>query len=354
MLFLTRHESDQWTELGREIIEKRVAPFDIHGKVRDKLTPCFRCFAGALLISKGQGALGKRWFEAGVLEEDQGLMFNAFVKGFLDRQPDRFVMPSMPFDDPHPFMHFASVPVLKQGRETFIRQAGESLPKFTRPLRLIDLGCGNGALIANAIRRWREMGRVGDIGEILLVDPAPAMMDLAVKTVGEVLPGVAVRGVTSTFQKFTETLDGHYDVALSSFAFHHIPYEQKLFHLRKLEPWIDHFVLFELDSNNDLPELHSPELVLSVYQLYGRVIDWVFSHDAPMKLAIATVDNFLMAEAVTMLSLPRGQRTDYHALRHQWHALFRDGLGPRFSCLGDVTTLAEDYLDLFTMHYGRT
>jgi len=103
-----------------------------------------------------------------------------------------------------------------------------------------------------------------------------------------------------------------------------------------------------------LPELNSPELALAVFQLYGRVIDWVFSHEAPVELAIAAVDDFLMAEVVTMLTLPRGERTDYHALRHPWHDLFRNGLGPGFTCLCDTTTLTEEYLDLFTMHYGRT
>ncbi len=73
-----------------------------------------------------------------------------------------------------------------------------------------------------------------------------------------------------------------------------------------------------------------------------------------MELAIAAVDNFLMAEVVIMLTLPRGQRTDYHALRYQWHDLFRNSLGPEFTCLSDTTTLADDSVDLFTMHYGRT
>jgi len=179
------------------------------------------------------------------------------------------------------------------------------------------------------------------------------MNELAVRTDGEVGPPAVVRGLTGTIQEFREKIGDRCDVALSTFAYHHLPYETKLFTLRKLAPWIDHFVLFELDGNNDLPELHSPELALSVYQLYGRAIDWVFSHDAPLELAVAAVDKFLMAEAVSMMTLPRGQRTDYHALRRQWHDLFQHGLGPAFTCLGDTTTLAEDHLDLFTMHYGR-
>jgi SAM-dependent methyltransferase len=354
MLFLTRTESTQWTDLGREIAAKRMAPFDLHGKIRDKLIPCFRCYAGGMLMSNGLEELGRKWFQKGVLEEEEGFFFNGFVNSFLERQKGKFVMPEKPFVDPRPFMHFASVPVLKKSREEFVRQACDSLPRFIRPLRIMDIGCGNGALTANFVQRLQQTGKAADVGQILLIDPSPAMVELAVKTVGEVFPSSAIRGLNSPIQDLSGALSENYDVAISSFAYHHMPYETKLFHLRKLAPWIDHFVLFELDSNNDLPELNSPELALSVYQIYGRIIDWVFRHEAPVELAIAAVDNFLMAEAVSMLTLPRGQRSDYHALRGQWHDLFRQGLGPEFSCLCDTTTFTEDYLDLFTMHYGRT
>jgi SAM-dependent methyltransferase len=354
MLFLTRTESAQWTDLGREIAATRMGPFDLRGKVRDKLIPCFRCYAGAMLMSNGLEELGRKWFQAGVLEEDEGLLFNGFVNSFLERQKGKFIMPEKPFVDPRPFMHFASVPVLKKSREEFVRQACDSLPRFTNPVRIMDIGCGDGALTANFVQRLQQTGKAAAVGQILLIDPSPAMVELAVKTVGKVFPPSAIRGMNSPIQDVSGTLSEHYDVAISSFAYHHMPYETKLFNLCKLAPCIDHFVLFELHGNNDLPELNSPELALSVYQLYGRVIDWVFSHDAPVELAIAAVDNFLMAEVVSMLTLPRGRRTDYHALRCQWHDLFRHGLGPEFTCLCDVTTFTEDYLDLLTLHYGRT
>ncbi len=353
MLFLARTESAQWTDLGREIVAKKLPPFDLHGKVRDRLIPCFRCYAGARLMSTGLAELGRKWFQAGVLEEEEGLFLNGFVNSFLERQNGKFVMPEKPFVDPRPFMHFASVPVLKKSRAEFVRQACDSLPRFSRPLRIMDIGCGNGALTVDFVQRLQQVGKAADIGQILLIDPSPAMVELAVKTVGQAFPPSLIRGVNKSIQDFGNTLNEHYDIAVSSFAYHHIPHETKLFNLRKLASWIDHFVLFELNANHDLPELNSPELALSVFQLYGRVIDWVFSHDAPVELAIAAVDNFLMAEVVSMLTLPRGERSDYHALRPQWHDVFRQGLGSEFTCLCDTTTFTEDYVDLFTMHYGR-
>ena len=353
MLFLTQTESAQWRELGREIVTKQTPPLELRGQIRDRLIPCFRSYAGGLLMSQGLTELGWQWFRAGVLEEQPGLLFNCFVNSFLERQRGRFMMPEKPFADPRPFMHFASIPLLKQSRADFVRQACDSLPRFTRPIRIMDIGCGNGALTVDFLRHLQQVGKITDIGQILLVDPSPAMVELAVKTVGAVFPPAAIRGLNCSIQDYSESLSEHYDVALSSFAYHHIPYETKLFTLRKLAPWIDHFVLFELNGNNDLPELNSPELALGIFQLYGRVIDWVFSHDAPVELAISAVDQFLMAEAVTMLTLPRGKRTDYHALRWQWHDLFRGAFGSEFTCLCDATTWKDEALDLFTLHYGR-
>jgi len=132
-----------------------------------------------------------------------------------------------------------------------------------------------------------------------------------------------------------------------------MPYEIKMIHLKNLAPWIDHFIVSELDANNDTPELFSPELALSVYQSYGRLIDAVFAHDAPIEVAQACVDKFLLAEEVSLLTQPRGERTEYHMLRRQWRQLLEEGLGPDFACWCDSTAYANEYLDFFTMHYGR-
>jgi hypothetical protein len=132
-----------------------------------------------------------------------------------------------------------------------------------------------------------------------------------------------------------------------------MPVEVKKVHLSRLKPWIDHLVLFEMDAHNDTPELFSPDLALSVYQSYSRIIDFIFTHDAPVDLAIDCVDSFMMAEIVSLLTQRRGTRLDYHMLRGQWHSLFRDVLCPEFSCRCDSSAYADEYMTLFTLHYGR-
>ena len=111
---------------------------------------------------------------------------------------------------------------------------------------------------------------------------------------------------------------------MSSLAYHHMPMEDKRVHLARLKPWIDHFLLFEMDANNDTPDLLSPELALSVYQSYGRIMDFVYAHDAPVDVVTDCIDSFLMTEVVSILTQRRGARSDYHMLRGQWHESLQD------------------------------
>jgi hypothetical protein len=108
-----------------------------------------------------------------------------------------------------------------------------------------------------------------------------------------------------------------------------------------------------MDANNDTPELYSPDLAFSVYQSYGRIIDFVYAHDAPVEVVTDCIDSFLMTELVSILTQPRGERTDYHMLRSQWNDLFETELCPEFTMRCDSTCYADEYLALFTMHYGR-
>ncbi|MBN2060141.1 MAG: hypothetical protein JW882_06960 [Deltaproteobacteria bacterium] len=65
------------------------------------------------------------------------------------------------------------------------------------------------------------------------------------------------------------------------------------------------------------------------------------------------VDAFLMCETVSLLTQPKGIRTEYHMLRHQWYDLIRQALGTRFGCLSESTCYSDKHLELFTMHFGK-
>ncbi len=353
MLFLSSSEQAEWERLAGEVLAEGAAPGRYDRAVRSNLAGMFRFFVGSRLANAGLSGPARSWFAAGALEEGDGLFMNAFVTSFLERQKGRFAMAAAPFEDPAPFVHFAGVPVFRSAREHFLRQAADSLPDFSRPLRFMDVGCGNGALGAALVAKLLESGKVREIGEILQIDPSPAMSRLAEKTVGEILPHAPVRSRTCRIQEIAGSLERHVDVALCSLSFHHLTWEEKVRHLSSLGRRIDHLLIFELDANHDTPELHSPELAASVYQTYGRVIDAVFAHDAPLEVAVACVDRFLMTEAMSLMTQPRGERADYHMLRRQWHELCECALGEGFDCRCDATAYADDFEDLFTLHYGR-
>lgn len=354
MLFLSPQEKKQWVGLGAEILARRTTdPHAFDGVIRSNLRPVFAYFAGALLAARGQEQRAVAWLQEGAREEETSLLSNAYLVSFLERHGGRMIMPAVVFADPRPFIHFAGTPEMMVARANFLRHLGHSLPRFDRPFRIMDIGTGDGALLVKVVQHLREAGQVGDIGEILLIDASPGMTALAAETVRKAFPSAVIRTITDRIENISGAIDGHYDVVMSSLAYHHLPLEKKRIHLRALAPRFDHFVIFELDANNDTPEWGTPELACSVYQSYGRIINFVFAHDAPVDVALASVDCFLMTEAVSLLTQPRGVRNDYHMLRGQWQALFTEELGPAFACGCDSICYSDEYLNLFTMHYGR-
>lgn len=353
MLFLSGEEERRWVDLARQACDGDLSlPIPIDA-IRPNLQAAFHFYIGTLHVTRGEEGLGAEWLEAGTLIEEDGLFMSAFLLGFLSRQGGRFAAPAKAFEDPRHFIHFAGVPIMQEARERFICQAAHTLPVFREDLHIMDIGCGNGDLTVRLLAHLQETGKAAGIGEVLLIDPSPAMLRLAEQTVGRAFPDATVTPLLGDFQQVSGTIDRRYDVAMSSLAYHHMPCEEKARHLRTLKPWIDHFLLFELNANNDTPEVGSPALSLSVYQSYGRIIDFVLSHDAPFDVAAGCVDCFLMTELVSLMTEPRTVRTEYHMLRNQWNELFGDALGADFTMLCDSTCYADEYVELFTMHYGR-
>jgi len=261
--------------------------------------------------------------------------------------------PQVIFADPAPYIHFNSTAVLVDSRAKFMKDCAKGLPRISHPLKIMDIGCGPGDVLVKILQNLRKEGLINEIEEVFLIDPSEAMLNLAKKNVAAAFPGTRISICHSRFEAMTDDLAGHYDIALASLAIHHMPYEKKLLHLKKLKDHINYFILYELDANNDTPEMHSPEIALSVYQSYGTIIDFVFTNDAPIDLALSSIDLFLMSEAIYIFIEPRGKRSDYHMLRSQWHQVFQDGLGKDFTCLCDSSTYADENMALFTMIYGR-
>ncbi|MEI7980869.1 MAG: class I SAM-dependent methyltransferase [Bacteroidota bacterium] len=353
MLFIGTEESKIWRNYAGGLLKEHTGPLPVADFIRPGLIPAFHYYIGTLLLSKGIHAAGRKWIEAGLSGEQGGLFSNAFLASYLGRNNGQLVIPEVIFADPAPYIHFAGTPVLVDSRVKFRMHCVHSLPVFTKPLRIMDIGCGHGMVLIDLLCELRRAGIIGDVGEILLIDPSGAMLKLAKENASRSFPEARISISQARIENLSDKITDYYDIALASLSYHHMPFETKLVHLQKLKDQIGCFILFELDANNDTPELYSPELALSVYQSYGALMDFIFAHDAPVELAISSIDRFLMSEAIYFFIEPRGRRTDYHMLRSQWHKVFQDGLGKDFSCWCDSTCFGDENLGLFTMIYGK-
>lgn len=353
MLFLTDEEQQEWAGYAEEILKGGLAPDLYHTKIPKILLPAFHFYIASFLAAKGAGEQGIAWAGTGALMEEDGFFGCAFLFGFLHRYDHQLKIPARVFEDPRPFIHFTTVPFMAEARRQFVQRCGGSLPVFEKPLRFMDIGCGDGGLTVAFLKNLVETKKVTGIHEVLLVDPSPAMAALAEKTVRAAFPEAAVSIEHGRIQDCSERIDRRIDIAMSSLAYHHMPAADKRLHLTRLRPWIDHLVLFEMDANNDTPELYTPALALSVYQSYGRIFDSIYAHDGPVEIVNASIDSFLMTEVVSILTEPRGKRSDYHMLRGQWNSLLADVLGPEFSCRYDGACYEDEYLAFFALHYGR-
>ncbi|PKG31068.1 class I SAM-dependent methyltransferase, partial [Methanoregula sp.] len=261
--------------------------------------------------------------------------------------------PAAVFADPRPFIHFTTVPLMQEARAAFVRLMADSLPVFPDPVRFMDIGCGNGALTADVLSGLIQTGKIREIAEVLLIDPSPAMTSLAEKTVRAAFPDTPIRIAHGRIQDCSAEIDRKYDIAMSSLAYHHMPVEEKRIHLQRLKPRIDHFLLFEMDADHDTHDRYAPALALAVYQSYGRIFDRIYAHDGPVEVANECIDMFLMTEVASILSDPRGKRSDYHMLRSQWKELLDDVLVPEFTHMGDSSCTSDERMGLFMLHYGR-
>jgi len=353
MLFLGKQESKTWKDFADQTLKRRSPPVADLGFIRQGLIPAFNYYIGTLFLSKGLNELGQKWITAGISGEQGGLFSNAFLSSYLGRNKGSMVIPETIFADPAPYVHFAGTPVLVDSRKKFRMHCVHALPGIHQPLRIMDIGCGHGRILVDLLLELLKSGLIGEIEEILLIDPSEAMLKLAKENVTHAFPEAHITLSQARIEALTDKLESHFHIALASLAYHHMPYEIKLYHLKKLRDRIDCFILFELEANNDTPEMNTPELALSVYQSYGPLMDFVFAYDAPVELAISSIDRFLMSEAIYFFIEPRGKRTDYHMLRSQWHQVFLEGLGKEFTCLCDSTCYGDENIGLFTMIYGK-
>jgi SAM-dependent methyltransferase len=350
MYHLATDEQTHWKDLAQKATDGELTPQSSLDGIRNALRAHFHFYMGGLLAGAGERQKAWDWFREGALEEDG--IFNAIMASYLERHNGQFYMPEMIFADPHHFEHFTTVPAIVSMREKFVRFASSSLPRFTAPLTILDVGCGDGSLLVLLLKQIIAAGRAGRIGRAVLVDSSAAMLDCAAEKLKQAFPDVEADKRHGRIQEHAAGLPAGIDVALLSLAYHHMPWDDKAIHLQEMACRVGNFLLMEMDGDNDTPQLGSPELAVSVYQSYGPLIDSIFAHDTPIAGSQGCVDNFVIAEVISFLTQPRGKRNDYHMRRDQWTQVFSENLTGHHR-RGETTVLTSEGCEFFACHWGK-
>lgn len=348
MLHLTDDEVIVWQNLGDAARKGVLTPDTSLEQLRPALRPALR-FHIAVAVFAADPAMAGAWLDAGTGEE-QECRACSYLAGVV-RRYGGLGMPTVVFRDPRPYIHFTTVPEIEGMRHRFQRFAARTLAVYDRPVRFMDVGCGNGTLGIELLRTLRECAVIPGAAEIILIDPFPAMLETASKLVREAFPDAGIRLIEKRSENIDDELPHDVDIALCSLAIHHMPMERKRGLVNLLGQRCGDILLFEMNSDHDTPELGDPRLSFSVYQSYGYMIDRIFAHEAPLDIIQGCVDQFLLSEVISLLTQPRGVRTDYHMTAAQWRTLFEGEGGCRLAAM--EFCLATGGVEFFGQHFRR-
>lgn len=349
MLYLMPDEREAWCVLTEQALQGVVSPDSQLAGMRPSLRPGLRFHVAGKQAAGGDVAAARPWLAVGALEE-QGNMACAYLASFLERYGS-LTKPAVVFEDPRPYIHFTTVPAMVATRSAFRGFAARTLPDYRHPIRFMDIGCGNGTMGIELLQHLQQQMLFPGVGEIILVDPSAAMLETARADAAAAFPGVQVTTMPGRSQDLAACLPTGVDLTLCSLSIHHMPWQEKVSLVQRLAQCSSDLLLFELNGDHDLHEMGAPELSLSLYQTYGVLIDAIFAHDTPVDAALSCVDMFLLAELVSLLTEPRGKRTEYHMTPEQWRTLCEREAGCRLA--GMETCLAGSGSELFGQHYRK-
>jgi SAM-dependent methyltransferase len=313
----------------------------------------FRFYAGTALAARGDPR-APDWLGAAAAVDGPELRASEYVAGLLLRLGQLAApVAGGAFTSPGAWIHFASLPALRAARSELVSFAVDSLPEASGSLSVLDVGCGDGGMLAELLAGVLAGGRFDEVASVTLLDPSRAMLERARARIASDWPGARVECLEARLQDVAGRLAGQYDLALGSLSLHHMPAERKRSALSRLAPYVDHLLLLELDADHDTPEVGSPRLAASVHETYGWLLAQVLGPGTPDDAARETADRFVAPELVSLLTEPRGVRSEYHMPRGAWMELLEEALGPDIRPLGVRTVLATGHGDLFALHMGR-
>lgn len=289
-------------------------------KIKHKKFPYV--YSGVLLAKKGR-------FDESIEMLGRGFSSNPFAHQLANYLRERRTLIPLvkPFSSSKTYDTWGKTKFYSAHRELTTRHtvtfAKHHLSANTCPT-ILDIGPGNGVLITDIIN---SLARTMGLREatLILLDQSAGMIDSAVVYCREnaIIPVHLV-----TIEEKIQSLDNKQVATLraacpiwfvnASASLHHMPEDVKGKTLRMLSELSQFCLLTEFEANNDVPEEDTPEFVFSVVQHYGYYLEDVLNCGADPEEIKACIQEFLLAEALTMLANDRDHRVDYHTTAERW------------------------------------
>ncbi len=282
-------------------------------------------YATVLLATHGRREQAFSIYNSGKLKDPFADEFFRYLKKNGSVEPKVVVFKSsLPYDA------WVKTNLFKIELENTLKTIGtffETIYEDCESVNILDIGPGNGKMTAQIINHILSKRKVKRVNLVLL-DKFPAMLEAAKKFCEETINAeVKVETICCPAQSLREE-----NIAkLKSFApfwtticsrsIHHMPSTLKLELLKKLKNLTKSLLLVEMNSTHDLPEKDSPDLIYSITRSYGFIFNDINNSPLTQEEKLASIDDFLLAEALFMIGKERADRIDYHATEEEWRNL---------------------------------
>jgi hypothetical protein len=192
---------------------------------------------------------------------------------------------------------------------------------------IIDIGPGNGTLLVEIVKQILAIYPLESI-HLVLIEQSPVMLAAAQVYCQKSLPiPIKFTPICCRIQDISaqqlEIIDKHQPIWFinASLSLHHMPKEIKVATMKMLANLSTYCLISDAHYNHDLPEKDTPELVYSVTENYGFVIQDVLNSRASETGKALCINNFLLTEAINILKNDRHERGDYHTMIGEWEEI---------------------------------
>jgi hypothetical protein len=204
-------------------------------------------------------------------------------------------------------------------------------PDLTTSPTIIDIGSGNGILLVAIVNQILALYQLESI-QIISIEQSPEMLAATQQYCQKSISiPIVFTPICAKIQEITAeqiaTIDRHHPIWFvnASLSLHHIPSEIKVPTMKIIANRSRYCLISEANYNHDLPEKDTPELMYSVTESYGLVIQDVLNSATSQSDKKLCINNFLLTEAINILTKDREDRVDYHALISEWQEIAAQG-----------------------------